>query len=234
MNASGADRLEQQLVALKQLTPAASRLLLRCVLLCGILLSNPFAFSYLIFGKPLAIAAASRLHGADAAAVHGMFLIARNGADLLQEKNYRWFSSLVNNILLLLVGVTTKWLRHVFEVRACRRARWPSVLERWMQGIGRKLASRIETQQPGVLQLMYAVAAAHSVETSEAEYALDADAFKGIVTHHTPHVSRITHPASHASHITYHAPHVSTTHRNPNISASTLAHLTPLPRLIHC
>ena len=118
MNASGAARLEQQLVALKQLTPAASRLLLRCVLICVILLSNTFAFSYLIFGKPMCIAAASALHGADAAAVHGTFLIARNGADLLQENNYRWFSSLVNSILLLLVGVTQKWLRHVFEVRA--------------------------------------------------------------------------------------------------------------------
>ena len=73
MATSGAARLAQQLVALKQLTPAASRLLL----------------SYLIFGKPLAIAAASELHGTDAAAVHGTFLIARNGADLLQETNYR-------------------------------------------------------------------------------------------------------------------------------------------------
>ena len=122
MASSGAARLAQQLVALKQLTPAASRLLV----------------SYLIFGKPLAIAAASQLHGADAAAVHGMFLIARNGADLLQEKNYRssgfgllrcfsrfvshsyrWYSSLVNNILLSIVGVTTKWLRHAYEVSAC-------------------------------------------------------------------------------------------------------------------
>jgi hypothetical protein len=126
MASSGAARLAQQLVALKQLTPAASRLLL----------------SYLIFGKPLAIAAASELHGTDAAAVHGTFLIARNGADLLQETNYRWsgfgfhrcfsryvlpklthsyrwYSSLVNNILLSIVGVTTKWLRHAYEVSVC-------------------------------------------------------------------------------------------------------------------
>jgi hypothetical protein len=67
-DASSAARLETQLVALKQLTPAASRLLL----------------SYLIFGKPLAIAAAFQLHGATGAAVHGSYLIARNGCDVLQ------------------------------------------------------------------------------------------------------------------------------------------------------
>ncbi len=70
MDASGAARLEQQMVALKQLTPAASRLLL----------------SYLIFGKPMAIAASSHLYGTAEAAVHGTFLIARNGCDLLQAR----------------------------------------------------------------------------------------------------------------------------------------------------
>jgi hypothetical protein len=68
MDASDAARLSQQLVALKQLTPAASLLLL----------------SYLIFGKPLAIAAASELLGPEAAAVHGTHLIARNGSDAMQ------------------------------------------------------------------------------------------------------------------------------------------------------
>lgn len=69
-----------------------------------------------------------------------------------------------------------------------------------MQGIGRKLACAIEARHAGVLQQMYAVTAAHSIDTSEArarmshpcfqnhalrvygsqaEYALDADAFKG-------------------------------------------------------
>lgn len=69
-----------------------------------------------------------------------------------------------------------------------------------MQGIGRKLACAIETRHAGVLQQMFAVTAAHSLDTSEArarmshsclqnyalrvygsqaEYALDADAFKG-------------------------------------------------------
>ena len=40
--------------------------------------------SYLIFVKPLAIAAASELLGPEAAAVRGTHLIARNGSDAMQ------------------------------------------------------------------------------------------------------------------------------------------------------
>ncbi len=69
---SGEARMKEQLVALKQLSSAASRLLA----------------SYLILGKPLAIKSALDLHGPAASAVHGSSLLARNGNNALEVRCY--------------------------------------------------------------------------------------------------------------------------------------------------
>jgi hypothetical protein len=74
---SGEARMREQLVALKQLSSAASRLLA----------------SYLILGKPLAIKSASDLYGSKGAAVHGSSLLARNGKDALEVLHHFLFHS---------------------------------------------------------------------------------------------------------------------------------------------
>ncbi len=81
--------MQGQLLALKQLGPFGSRLLA----------------SYLTFGKPMAIIAASAV-GLDAVAceAHGSCLVARNGANVLAGSNENWFRSIVNNYLRRCVG----------------------------------------------------------------------------------------------------------------------------------
>ncbi len=72
---SGEARMKEQLVALKQLSSACSRLLA----------------SYMIFGKPLAIKAARDLHGPAAAAIHGKKLLARGGKDAMHVRQFFLF-----------------------------------------------------------------------------------------------------------------------------------------------
>ena len=51
-----------------------------------------------------------------------------------------------------------------------------------VQGIGRKIGARLDRlgREAAVIQGMFAMLSAHSPDTSLSEYALDADAFRGI------------------------------------------------------
>ena len=51
-----------------------------------------------------------------------------------------------------------------------------------MQGIGRKIGARLDRlgREATVIQEMFAMLSAHSPDTSLSDYALDADAFRGI------------------------------------------------------
>jgi len=103
-DSSGASRMRQQLVAMKQLSPFGSRLL--CC--------------YLIFGKPMAILAAAQLGMPPASiAVHGQKLIARNGQDVTATAKDKWARSIVNNLLRTHVNVSLMFFRQAYAARVC-------------------------------------------------------------------------------------------------------------------
>jgi hypothetical protein len=63
--------------------------------------------------------------------------------------------------------MSVKYLRHGFE------------------GMGRKLGTQLDVAHASnscKMREMYAILAAHSVATSESEYALDSDKFKGVTS----------------------------------------------------
>ncbi len=158
-------RLQNQLLALKQMGLFGSRLMA----------------SYLVFGKPMAIEAAHAL-GYDPY-VHGTWLVARKGATVSLRSNEDWFRASINNVLLVHVGCTSSYFRHGYEARLPYSC--PLILALILpsvQGIGRRIGDQLDDRSARneTIRRMFAMLSAHSPEMSISDYALDADAFRGM------------------------------------------------------